>query len=228
MERQWDTTDEQYELDECLRRRMGLVLDNLGKPKRDYELIAIWEDNSPIFIPALRCIAMHYITAQHITLNTYTSTYTCTYIHKARAYVHVCVRPCIHAYSNMLIHWSYMHIYIYIYVYIHIWSYVYIYIYLLFIYLQKGTPWECGFSLHSATTDTAHVPWFSHCFATIDNFCLAFKTKIQKTKNQETKKKWQDPTLCHYSPLGVCNLVFFSPCFLGFSVFWFVVGFLKG
>jgi len=41
MERQWDTTDEQYELDECLRRRMGLVLDNLGKPKRDYELIAI-------------------------------------------------------------------------------------------------------------------------------------------------------------------------------------------
>jgi hypothetical protein len=39
---------------------------------------------------------------------------------------------------------------------------------------QKGTPWECGFSLHSATTDTAHVPWFFHCFATIDNFCLVF------------------------------------------------------
>ena len=27
-------------------------------------------------------------------------------------------------------------------------------------------------------------------------------------------KKWQDPTLCHYSPLGVCNLVFFP------LVFW--------
>ena len=26
---------------------------------------------------------------------------------------------------------------------------------------QKGTPWECGFSLHSATTDTAHL--CNHC-----------------------------------------------------------------
>jgi len=28
-------------------------------------------------------------------------------------------------------------------------------------FFQKGTPWECGFSLHSATTDTAHL--CSHC-----------------------------------------------------------------
>ena len=39
---------------------------------------------------------------------------------------------------------------------------------------QKGTPWECGFSLHSATTDTAHVRWFSHCFAAIDNSAWFF------------------------------------------------------
>ena len=54
-------------------------------------------------------------------------------------------------------------------------------------YMQKGTPWECSFSLHSAT---------------IDNFCLVFlqwlnKTKIQKPKNkkkQETKTKKQKNT----------------------------------
>ena len=28
-------------------------------------------------------------------------------------------------------------------------------------FVQKGTPWQCGFSLHSATTDTAHL--CSHC-----------------------------------------------------------------
>jgi len=61
---------------------------------------------------------------------------------------------------------------------------------------QKGTPWECGFSLHFATTGTAYVPWFSHCFATIDNFCLVFlqwlnKTKLQKKqRKQETKKQY--------------------------------------
>ena len=54
------------------------------------------------------------------------------------------------------------------------------------------TPWECGFSLHSRTTDTAHVPWFSHCFATIDNFCnfcLVFLQWLNKTKNQKPKTK---------------------------------------
>ena len=97
---------------------------------------------------------------------------------------------------------------------------------------QKGTPWECGFSLHSATTDTAHVPWFFHCFATIDNFCLVFLqwlngTKIKtKTKKQETKKtkqtKWQDPTLCHYSPpWGVQSCFFFGFLFSGsLLIFW--------
>ena len=115
--------------------------------------------------------------------------------------------------------------------------------------VQKGTPWECGFSLHSATTDTAHVPWFSHCFATIDNFCLVFLQWLNKTttqKKQETKKtkskknKQNDKTQLSATtpPLGVCNLVFlfflvFCFCFFGFLVFWFlvfwfVVGFLKG
>ena len=46
------------------------------------------------------------------------------------------------------------------------------------------------------------------------------KNKIQKkqeTKNTKKTTTWQDPTLCHYSPLGVCNLVFFF-CFLFFFV----------
>ena len=110
---------------------------------------------------------------------------------------------------------------------------------------QKGTPWERAFSLHSATTDTAHVPWFYHCFATIDNFCLGFlqwlnKTKIQKnkkTRNQKTtktsnqknkKSKMARQTLCRYSPpWGVQSrcffFVFLVSCFFWFS--WFF-GFL--
>jgi hypothetical protein len=38
-------------------------------------------------------------------------------------------------------------------------------------FLQKGTPWECGFSLHSATTDTAHL--CNHCI------CDASHTALQ-------------------------------------------------
>ena len=107
----------------------------------------------------------------------------------------------------------------------------------VYISKQKGTPWECGFSLHSATTDTAHVPWFSHCFATIDNFCnfcLVFlqwlnKTKNQKQKNRKTKEtkkttknKKNDKTQLSATtpPLGVCNLVF---CFFVFLVSCFLV-----
>ena len=88
---------------------------------------------------------------------------------------------------------------------------------------QKGTPWECGFSLHSAT---------------IDNFCLVFlqwlnKTKIKKNKKPKKEtKKWQDLTLCHYSPPWGVQSCFFCVffCFFGFLVlwflvFWFVVGF---
>ena len=96
---------------------------------------------------------------------------------------------------------------------------------------QKGTAWESGFSLHSRTTDTAHVPWFSHCFATIDNFCLVFlqwlnKTKHQKNKKQETKKtkkhnKMTRPnSLPLLPPLG-CAILFFL-CFV-FLAFWFLV-----
>ena len=85
----------------------------------------------------------------------------------------------------------------------------------VYISKQKGTPWECGFSLHSATTDTAHVPWFYHCFATIDNFCLFFlqwlnKNKIKKNKKPKTQKKQQhDKTQLSATtpPIGVCNLV---------------------
>jgi hypothetical protein len=101
-------------------------------------------------------------------------------------------------------------------------------IYLIYIDLQKGTPWECGFSLHSATTDTAHVPWFSHCFATIDNFCLVFLQWLNKTKTQKNKKpKKNDKTqLSATPPLGVCNLVFF--CFFCFFAFVFLVSWFFG
>ena len=86
-------------------------------------------------------------------------------------------------------------------------------------HFQKGTPWECAFSLHSATTDTAHVPWFYHCFATIDNFCLGFLQCLNKTKIQRKQKyKMTRPTLCHYSPpWGVQSCFFF--CFLFFFLF---------
>jgi cell shape-determining protein MreC len=115
-----------------------------------------------------------------------------------------------------------------------IYLFVYLFINLCYVILQKGTPWECGLSLHSATTDTAHVPWFSHSFATIDNFCLVFlqwlkKTKSQKNKNQETKKtnnqktKKNDKTQLSATtpPLWVCSLVFFW--FLCFLVSCFLV-----
>ena len=121
---------------------------------------------------------------------------------------------------------------------------------------QKGTPWERAFSLHSATTDTAHVPWFYHCFATIDNFCLGFlqwlkqnqnpkKQKTKKPKNHQNikpkKQKIQNGktnSLPLLPPLG-CAISLFLFCFFGFLfffgflgflvlVFWFVVGFLKG
>ena len=84
---------------------------------------------------------------------------------------------------------------------------------------QKGTPWECGFSLHSVT---------------IDNFCLVFlqwlnKTKIQKPEKQEAKKttkktQWPDPTLCHYSPPWGVQSFFL---FLGFLFSGSLLVFLK-
>ena len=90
------------------------------------------------------------------------------------------------------------------------------------------------------------MPWFSHCFATIDNFCLVFLQWLNKTKNkkkqknktpknQETKKpkdkknkKQNDKTQLSATttPRGVCNLVFcFFFWFLFFLVSWFF-GFL--
>ena len=109
--------------------------------------------------------------------------------------------------------------------------YISIDIYIYF-YLQKGTPWECGFSLHSATTDTAHVPWFSHCFATIDNFRLVFLQWLNKTKIQETKKtkKQNDKTQLSATtpPLGCAILFFFCFLYFGFQCFlvrcWFFEG----
>ena len=89
------------------------------------------------------------------------------------------------------------------------------------------------------------MPWFSHCFATIDNFCtfcLVFVQWLNKTKNQKQKKKnnknnknkkpkkqkkWQDPTLCHYSPPWGVQSCFFGggSWFFGFlfssSLFFF-------
>ena len=91
---------------------------------------------------------------------------------------------------------------------------------------QKGTPWECGFSLHSATTDTAHLPWFSHCFATIDNFCLVFLQWLNETKIKKNKTKMTRPnSLPLLPPWGVQSCFFFVILFFWFLVFWFVVGF---
>ena len=88
---------------------------------------------------------------------------------------------------------------------------------------RRGHPQSALFSLFSYTCT--------------DSFCLAPLQWLNKPKKQETKK-WHDPTLCHYSPLGVCILfvslvyVFFwflalFYCFV-FFVFWFVVVFFEG
>ena len=104
---------------------------------------------------------------------------------------------------------------------------------------------------------TLHMCDGSPCFATIDNFCLVFSAmakenqtqKKQKPRNPPPKKnkKQQNPTLCHYSPLGCAILCFIVFCFCGFFffsllvscfvlivflvswflVFWFVVVFLR-
>ena len=87
------------------------------------------------------------------------------------------------------------------------------------------------------------VSWFFSCSAMAKQNQNPKKQNTTKPKNKKNPK-WQDPTLCQYSPLGVCNLVFFvflfffgffvfCFCFFGFLffwflVFWFVVGFLKG
>ena len=81
------------------------------------------------------------------------------------------------------------------------------------------------------------MPWFFHCFATIDNFCLVFlqwlnetkiKTKTQKTRNQKNKtnKMTRPNSLPLLPPLGCAILFFFVSCFFGFLfsgsllIFW--------
>ena len=76
----------------------------------------------------------------------------------------------------MLCYFTYFFLFIY--------SFAYLFIHLYYVILQKGTPWECGLSLHSATTDTAHVPWFSHCFG-----FSAMAKQNQNQKNKKTRKK---------------------------------------
>ena len=109
---------------------------------------------------------------------------------------------------------------------------------------RRGHPSSAVFSLFSYTSYTcadsfclAHLQWLCHFCATIDNFCLASLQWLNKTKENKKQKKWQDPTLCHYSPhwgvqscLFVVFFVFYFFDFLvfGFLVFWFVVGCLKG
>ena len=75
---------------------------------------------------------------------------------------------------------------------------------------------------------TSAMGMVCHYFATIHNLCLASlqwlnqtkQTNKQKHQTQNKKAKWQDPTLCHYFPLGVC--IFFW--FLGFLfLFFFLV-----
>ena len=68
------------------------------------------------------------------------------------------------------------------------------------------------------------MPWFSHCFATIDNFCLGFLQWLNKTKkNDKTQLSAITPP-----PWGVQScffallFVFLDFWFFGFLVFWFL------
>ena len=77
------------------------------------------------------------------------------------------------------------------------------------------------------------MPWFSHCFATIDNFCnfcLFFLQCLNKTKNQKTKKKTiktrnqKKMTRPNSLPLPLgCAVLFFFWGVLGFLVAYFLV-----
>ena len=102
-----------------------------------------------------------------------------------------------------------------------------IYFYLsIHIFFRRGYPGSAGFHCILDTTHTAHVPWFSHCFATIGNFCnfcLVFLQWLNKTKTQN-KKKNNDKTQLSATtpPLGVCSLVFFGG-FLGLLVSYVLV-----
>ena len=78
------------------------------------------------------------------------------------------------------------------------------------------------------------IHWHCPCAMVLSLLCnhwqflLGFSVMAKENQNQKTKKnkkknkktKWQDPTLCHYSPLGVCNLVFFCFLFFLFLSFW--------
>ena len=106
-----------------------------------------------------------------------------------------------------LSHYIYIHLYIYVYMYIYVYIYIYVYLCIcIYIYmLSPPTPPQ-----HYTTRFPGPGPWVCG------------------------KPKWQDPTLCHYSPpWGVQSCFLFFFCFFGFLVFWFlvfwfVVGFLKG
>ena len=101
---------------------------------------------------------------------------------------------------------------------------VYIYIY------RRGQPQSAAFSLV-----LLHVRWqfllgtSAMAMSLLCNhwqFLLgisAMAKQNKKPRNKKTRKttktKWQDPTLCHYSHLGMCNIVFF------YFYFWFLVFF---
>ena len=122
--------------------------------------------------------------------------------------------------------------------------FIYIYHLYIYIYIQKGTPWECSFFTVLCTCSDsfcfAHLQWFGMSLLRCNHwqFLLGIsamakpnKQTNQKTKSKRKRNKWQDPTLCHYFPLG-CAILFFL-CFFSFLVFcffgsWFVVGGLKG
>lgn len=54
-------------------------------------------------------------------------------------------------------------------------------------FFRKGQPWERGFSLHSATTDTAHLRWSPH-WQFLFGFPAMAKQNPPKNTTQETKK----------------------------------------
>ena len=79
--------------------------------------------------------------------------------------------------------------------------------------------WNC------TSLQPLHLRWFSHCFATIDNFCLVFLQWLNKTKTQKNKKpKKNDKTQLSATtpPLG-CAILFFCFCFCFLCFFFFLV-----
>ena len=83
--------------------------------------------------------------------------------------------------------------------------------------VQKGTSSECMFS-----TVLLHMHWqflLGTSAMAMSLQCNHWQFLLgTSSMAKENFKKWQDPTLCQYSPLGVCNVVLL----LLLLVFWYL------